>query len=787
MDRTIVSHHSHFGAFNAVIENGRVVGAVPFAARSRPVAADRGDPRRRPFADPHRDADGARGLGAGRRRRSRRARARQFRAGVWDRALDLVAGELSRVRREHGPGAMMGGSQGWSSAGHVPRGARPAPPFSRRQRRVCRPGQQLQLRHRADLPAACPRHAPRRSSGPLTSWTSIARHSRLFVMFGGANPKNTQVAKGGCTWHGTSGCVRGARQGRGARRQHQPDPRGRAGIGRARMDRDPAEHRRRDDAGARPYAGQRAAPRRGLPRPLLHRLHPRSALSDRRGRRPAEGRRLGRAHHRRARPRRSARSRATMAPAAHDADRVVVVAARRSRRAGLLGADPARRLSRPDRAAWRRVRVRLRLVGRRSPSRPTPSPARILPTIPNPARMAIPAARIADCLLNPGQPYDYDGKRAVYPDIRLVYWAGGNPFHHHQDLNRLRRAWQKPETIIVHEPWWTATARHADIVLPATTSLERNDLGGAARDRFVDRDAPGDRAGRRGAAATSTSCAGWPAGSAARRIFAEGRDEAEWVRHLYDAFRERAQSNAVPDFDDVLGKGIRRDPAPKTDEYVMLGDFRADPDKQKLPTPSGLIELYSDRIAGFGYDDCPPYPVWIEPSEWLGAEHGRAVSRCTSYRASRATNCTARWMPGSVAARGKVGGREALAINPGRRRLARHRSGRDRPRLQRARRLFRRRGLTDAVRPGVVRLSCGAWYDPAGDDILRPRQRQCPDPRPRHLATRTGTEFGDGPGRGRALRRAAADHGLRAPSDRGISLTGPPVISVCILRTPGPA
>ena len=25
------------------------------------------------------------------------------------------------------------------------------------------------------------------------------------MRFGGANPKNTQVAKGGCAWHGTSG------------------------------------------------------------------------------------------------------------------------------------------------------------------------------------------------------------------------------------------------------------------------------------------------------------------------------------------------------------------------------------------------------------------------------------------------------------------------------------------------------------------------------------------------------------------------------------------------------
>ena len=105
--------------------------------------------------------------------------------------------------------------------------------------------------------------------------------------------------------------------------------------------------------------------------------------------------------------------------------------------------------------------------------------------IKNPINVTIPAARISDCLLHPGEPFDFNGKRGNYPDIRLVYWAGGNPFHHHQDTNKLRRAWQKPETIVVHEPWWTATARHADIVLPATTSLERNDIGGARRDKFI--------------------------------------------------------------------------------------------------------------------------------------------------------------------------------------------------------------------------------------------------------------------------------------------------------------
>jgi biotin/methionine sulfoxide reductase len=117
MDRTIVSHHSHFGAFGALIENGRVVGAVPFPL----------DPDPSPLIEAIPDAvhsptristpmvrEGWQPGGGG--DRSGRGSDR-FVPVSWDRALDLVAGELSRVRREHGPGAVMGGSQGWSSAG----------------------------------------------------------------------------------------------------------------------------------------------------------------------------------------------------------------------------------------------------------------------------------------------------------------------------------------------------------------------------------------------------------------------------------------------------------------------------------------------------------------------------------------------------------------------------------------------------------------------------------------------------------------------------------------------
>lgn len=88
----------------------------------------------------------------------------------------------------------------------------------------------------------------------------------------------------------------------------------------------------------------------------------------------------------------------------------------------------------------------------------------------------IPVMRFADCFLNPGKTIEHNGKRLTYPDIRMVMWTGGNPFAHQPETNRLLSAWKKPETIVVTDCFMTATARHADIVLPAQTVFEHNDI-----------------------------------------------------------------------------------------------------------------------------------------------------------------------------------------------------------------------------------------------------------------------------------------------------------------------
>jgi len=95
-----------------------------------------------------------------------------------------------------------------------------------------------------------------------------------------------------------------------------------------------------------------------------------------------------------------------------------------------------------------------------------------LPQGSNPVSDFIPVAMIREMLFNPGGSYAYQGQNRTFPDGRMVWWVGDIPFHHHQDLNRLHAAFQAPETVIVNEINWTATERHADIVLAVASPQE---------------------------------------------------------------------------------------------------------------------------------------------------------------------------------------------------------------------------------------------------------------------------------------------------------------------------
>lgn len=713
----LVRNHSHWGAFTAEVENGRVVGVRPFEHDPDPSnlidAIPAGVHSQTRIAQPMvREGWLKHGPLGGKDPGSGKGRGREpFVPVTWDKALDLVAGELARVRRDYGPASIMGGSQGWSSAGLFHE-ARP-----QLHRFLAAGGGYVDqvMNYSFGAALAFLPHivgSPQAVVGPLTSWSSIARHGKLMVLFGGANPKNTQVSKGGCASHSTTPSIAEL---------------ARAGVEVVNISPirdDGPEAARPEWIPIRPNAD--TAMLLALTHTLVSEgLHDREFLAKycagfERVLPYLMGETDGQPKHA------EWAANITGVPA----DTIRALARRMAgTRTMITAAWSLQRAHHGEQPYWAVVLLASALgqiglpgggfgfgygsgAGIGDPPLAFASPA--METISNPINVTIPAARISDCLLNPGAPFDFNGKRANYPDIRLVYWAGGNPFHHHQDVNKLRRAWQRPETIVVHEPWWTATARHADIVLPATTTLERNDIGGARRDRYV----------------IAMQKAVEPVGEArndfdifsalAERLgyaeaFTKGRDEQAWLRHLYEQMRRGAGTNAaaIPDFDTFWKNGYLEIPK-AADEFVLFGDFSADPEKHKLRTPSGKIELYSEKIAGFGYDDCPPHATWIEPWEWLGGKDAENYPlHLVSSQPRDKLHSQMDHTPVSAAA--KVAGRESISINPADAGARGIKDG-DVVRVRSA------RGsclagviVSDSVMPGVVRLSCGAWYDPADD------------------------------------------------------------------------
>ena len=702
---------AHWGAFTAQVENGRVVGCEPFAH----------DPAPSPMLDTipamvHSRLRIARpAIREGWRDGKARTGHDTYREVSWDEAIETVAGEIARVRAAHGPTAIFGGSYGWSSAGRVHHARSLVRRFL-----ALGGGFVDQVANYSwgcaqfILPHVIGTFSP--VTGKVTDWSSVVKHTRLMIAFGGLALKNSQVFSGGAGAHVMEQWLRKAKA---------------AGVEFVNIS--PLQSDAPDFIGAQ-WIPIRPNTDTAVMLAMAHTLlteqrHDKEFLAryctgfesfSRYLTGDADGT-----------PKTAEWAEAISGvPAATIRD-----LARRAAdvRSMISCAWSLQRAQHGEQPFWASIALAAMLGsiglpgggfafghgsmgGVGSPRRgDLPSPEIPLPK--NPAGMSIPVARIADMLLGPGKEYDFNGKRATYPDIRLIYWAGGNPFHHHQDLNRLKRGWQKPETVIVHDAWWTPTAKHADIVLPATTMLERNDVGGSGRDSFV-------LAMHRAVAPQGEARNDFEIfrAIAARlgfeQAFTEGRDELGWCQHVYDQVRAGAAAKGVslPGFQQFWAEGFVELPPPEQD-FVLFEEFRRDPAAHPLKTPSGKIEIASETIAGFGYDDCPPMPSWVPPSEWLGSPDAKRfpIHLVTHQPAARLHS---QMDPGPVSQSSKVAGREPIRLNPDDARARNIRDG-DIVRVYNDRGACLAGAIVDAgVMGGVAVIATGAWFDPSPDGAL---------------------------------------------------------------------
>jgi biotin/methionine sulfoxide reductase len=214
--------------------------------------------------------------------------------------------------------------------------------------------------------------------------------------------------------------------------------------------------------------------------------------------------------------------------------------------------------------------------------------------------------------------------------------------------------------------------------------------------------------------------------------FTEGRTAREWLVELYEKWSAELDFE-VPSFEEFWRNGRLR--LPTETGLTLLSDFRADPHANRLGTPSGRIEIFSDDIDGFGYADCAGHPTWYEPDEWLGGE--RAVSYPLHLLANQpATRLHSQLDGGATSIDSKVHGREPIRMHPGDA-AARGLADGD------VVRVFNDRGaclagvvLDDQLRRSVVQLSTGAWYDP--EDPANP-DAMCVHGNPNVLTADVGT------------------------------------------------
>jgi biotin/methionine sulfoxide reductase len=711
-DPTIVRrrHSSHWGAFNALVKDGRLIGVEPFEKDGNPSKIIESIPdalySETRVKQPMVRASWLRG-GPGTRTDKRGAE--PFVPVPWDEALDLVAAELKRVKDSYGNEAIFGGSYGWSSAGR----------FHHAKTQLQRflgmfggfTGQVHNYSNAAGLAILPyifgPKSMGRRSN---SCWSSVGDHTDLFVSFGGLGLKNTQVEPGGMGEHGTH------------RWLEKLQEKGLEVVSITPLKDDTAHFLNAEWIAPRP--GTDVAMMLGIAHTLIAEgLHDEDALA-----RYASGFDRFRPYLMGATDGQPKTADWAAPICEVDAETIRGLARRMAAGRTMIGvAYSLQRAEHGEQSYWMAATLAAMLGqiglpgggcgfgygsmhGHGNPVNHYAAPA--LPSGENPARSFIPVARISDMLLNPGKPYQFNGMDRTYPDIHLVYWCGGNPFHHHQDLNRLVKAWQKPDTIVVNEIWWTATARHADIVFPATSTLERNDIGASSGDRFV----------------MAMEKAVEPIGDSrndhdifsglADRLgfldrFNEGRTEEEWLRHLYNISRQQAakQKIELPDFDAFWQQGYAEVPEPDN-HIVAFAAFREDPEANPLSTPSGKVEIFSETIDGYGYDDCPGHPMWLEPLEWLGGARAKLFPLHMMSN-QPVTKLHAQMDHGKVSRESKIQGREPVHLNPGDAEARGIKAGD-------IVRVYNDRGhvlagavLSEDVRPGVIRLSTGAWYDPA--------------------------------------------------------------------------
>jgi len=247
----------------------------------------------------------------------------------------------------------------------------------------------------------------------------------------------------------------------------------------------------------------------------------------------------------------------------------------------------------------------------------------------NPVKATIPVFLWTEACLRGKELTNADGligAPRLHNDIKLIYAVATNCLiNQHADVNRsaeILRDESKVEFIVVQDNFLTPTGKFADIILPACTQFETWGVedGWKYGDEVILQpelvEPPGE------CKSDYRICADIAERLGIREAFTENRDEKGWVEWCLKEFR-RTRFPDLPTLDEFIEKNLGAYSNPVTQPKIAFADFRADPQKYPLNTPSGKIEIFSKKLHDMGNpNEIPAVPKYIQ--EWESPFAGTA-------------------------------------------------------------------------------------------------------------------------------------------------------------------
>jgi DmsA/YnfE family anaerobic dimethyl sulfoxide reductase A subunit len=350
------------------------------------------------------------------------------------------------------------------------------------------------------------------------------------------------------------------------------------------------------------------------------------------------------------------------------------------------------------------------------------------PTGDNPVKAAIPCFMWTRALGDPSVFTDVScglrGAESLEAPIKFIWnFASNMLINQHSDINRTARLLSDEKTcemIVVIDNVMTASARFADIVLPGAAAFEERDL--AYQGYAVEMGALmlSDRAVAPLVESRTLYdiCTGVARRMGVEDAFTEGRDHDQWVRYMYDRCR-KIKPELPEDIEHAFTTGVFKWKRPGPSK-VGLADFRNNPSRRPLPTPSGKIEIFSTRLwemsrtwelpEGDVIRALPEYvPTWGMPDDPLSSRYPLQLIGHHFKQRTHSSYGNNAWLEEAAP--------QMLWINP---LDAKKRGVRHNDRVM----VFNdigtsivRAKVTPRIMPGVVSLPQGAWYRAADDGI----------------------------------------------------------------------